>query len=127
VQRRPVPPLARLVLLGAIAVACVPVNDAPIPPGYADLVDGARASLKGNLEGIFQPGLAFVGVHCFANGGHVVDFRQVGGPNPDESAWTIQGPGAGVDGWGGGVGEENMNDEIAFNFDGVPKVACPPR
>jgi hypothetical protein len=127
VQRWPVPTIALFLLVGSLAVACQAPNDAPIPAGYGDLVEGARASLEGNLEGIFSPGLAFVEIHCFANGGHVVIFRQVGGPNPGESAWTIQGRGAGVDGWGGGVGEENMNEEIACNFAGDPKVACPPR
>lgn len=116
----------------AFIAGCAQVTDAPIPPGYADLVSGARTSLANNMDGILRPGLAFRGIRCFANGGLVVVFREVGGANDGRAAWTIRGRGGADQGgdpssWGGGFGADSMAEEIAFNFPGVPQVACPPR
>lgn len=109
-------------LLASLA-ACVPVADAPIPSGYEDLVHGARTSLEQHQDGLIRPALAFLKLRCFANGGHVVVF-QMGG-DPAQIAFALQGPGAPVDGWGGGFG--GMAEEVAFNFAGVDEVDCPPR
>ena len=116
-------------LVATLLAACAPVADAPIPVGYEDVVNGARASVAANFEGIFRPGLAFVELRCLANGGHVVVFREVGGSNDGKLAWGMQGATAmpGSRGWSGGFGEDGMLQEIALNFGGIPRVACPPR
>jgi hypothetical protein len=118
--------------VGAVALAfalsaCAAVPDAPVPPGYAELVAGARASLLQNIDGLIRPSLVFVQIRCFADGGHVAVFREVGGPDAGRTAFALQGPGAAVDGWGGGFGQDSMVEEVAFNFSGVPEIACPPR
>lgn len=84
-------------------------------------------SLLGEIEGILRPGLAFLELRCFANGGRVVIFREVGGSNAGQSDWAMQGAGAGTDSWAGGFGAESMGEEIAFNFGNVAQVPCPPR
>ena len=116
---------ATLLLLLLLVVGCAAAKDAPIPAGYEDLVNGARASLIDNQEGFLRPGLAFEELRCFVNGGHVVVFREVGGPSDGRTAFTLQGPGAPVDGWGGGFGADALREEVAFNFAGVPQVDCP--
>ena len=114
-------------LLGCVLVACVPAVDAPIPPGYDGLVNGARASLRQNQEGLFPPRLSFSAIRCFANGAHVVVFREVGGDHSGAVAFAMQGPAAQVDAWSGGFGEAAMDEELAFSFGGVAEVPCPPR
>jgi hypothetical protein len=103
--------------------ACLPAADAPVPRGYEDLVNGARTSLRQNQDGLIRPPLAFLELRCFANGGHVVVFQV--GSDPAAIAFALQGPGAPVDGWGGGFG--GMEEEVAFNFAGVAEVDCPSR
>lgn len=119
--------IIRLIVIGSLAAGCVAANDAPIPAGYDDRVAAARTSLEQNLDGLIRPTLSFAEVQCFANGGHVVVFTRSDKNDPSATAWTIQGPGAPADGWGGGFGAQGMAEEIAFNFAGVPRVPCPPR
>ena len=115
-------------VLAAVLLGCAPVIDAQIPPGYQALVESARGNVLGNYEGLFRPGLAMTQIRCFANGGVVVLFRQVGGRTPGEPAFAMQGPGAVADAWAGGYGAlAEIDAEIEFNFGHVPEVACPPR
>jgi hypothetical protein len=100
---------------------------ADVPSGYEDVVTSARMSLLQNLDGFVRPTLAFSEIRCYANGGRVVLFREVGGANAGRIDWTMQGAGAvaGVNGWSGGFGEESMLEEIEFSFGTVPLAACP--
>ena len=119
------------VALTVVVAACLPVADAPIPPGYGPLVESARLSVLGNYEGLSRPSLAVTHVRCFANGGVVILFRQVGGPTPGEPAFAMGEQDAvlpEVHAWSGGYGEmRSIDEEIGFNFGNVPEVSCPPR
>jgi hypothetical protein len=118
---------------GAVALACVlqacaDVADAPIPPGYEAVVASARSSVLGNVEGLVRPSLALVRIRCFADGGLVIVFRQVGGPTPGEPAFAMAGSGAIAGFWAGGFGDQDaMDEEIEFNFGHVAEVVCPAR
>ena len=112
-----------------LVCACAQVTDAPIPPGYRDLVESARSSVLGNFEGLVRPSLAVVRIRCFANGGMVILFRQVGGATPGEPAFAMGGgPGAVAGIWSGGYGDlASIEQEIEFNFGSVAEVLCPAR
>jgi hypothetical protein len=123
--------VARVLAVAAALQACLPVADAPVPPGYEALVDSARSNVIGNFEGLFRPSLAVTRIRCFADGGVVIMFRQVGGPTSGEPAFAMGGRQAVAPdayAWSGGYGDmAAINDEIEFNFGGVPEIACPPR
>lgn len=116
--------------LAVVLAGCVPAADGPIPAGYEPLVDSARESVLSNYEGLPRPGLSFTGIRCYADGGLVLFFRQVGGRSHGEPAFAMGGiatdPASA--GWSGGYGTaEDIEEEIQFNHRGVPQVACPPR
>lgn len=120
--------VGRTLAVAALLQACLGVQDAPIPPGYQNVVESARTSLLGNFEGPVRPSLAVTRIRCFADGGLVILFRQVGGPTPGEPAFAMAGQGAVADAWSGGYGDmDAIDEEIEFNFGGVPDVACPAR
>jgi hypothetical protein len=125
---------AVLLAVGLVVVGCSPAGDvtasgAPIPAGYADVVSSARTSLLQNIDGFVRPALAFAELRCFADGGRVVLFQEVGGANAGRTDWAMQGAGAvaGPDGWAGGLGADGLQEEIDFNFGDAAPVACPPR
>jgi hypothetical protein len=111
--------------------ACLPAADAPIPLGYDAVVESARSSVLGNFEGFVRPALAVTSVRCFANGGVIVMFRQVGGPTPGKPAFAMSGgggPAPDMSSWSGGSGDmEDIQEEIDFNFAGIAEVPCLPR
>jgi hypothetical protein len=119
---------ARTLLLAALVTACLAAQDGPIPPGYRDLVESARTSLLDNFEGLVLPSLAVVRIRCFANGGVVILFRQLGGPTPGELAFAMAGQGAVEGAWSGGFGDmDAIDQEVEFNFGLVAEVVCPAR
>jgi hypothetical protein len=111
--------------------ACLPASDVPIPPGYEAVVESARSSVLSNYEALFRPSLAVTRFRCYANGGVVVLFRQVGGPAPGEPAFAMGGGGGPtpeLSSWSGGYGDmDEIEEEIEFSYGDVPEVICPPR
>lgn len=120
-----------MILAAVMVAACLPVADVPIPPGYEALVDSARSSVIDNYEGLFRPALAVTRIRCFADGGVVILFRQIGGPTPGEPAFAMGGQvpvAPNAFSWSGGYGNTaDIEEEIEFNFGDVPQIACPPR
>jgi hypothetical protein len=109
-------------------VGCTYAPDAGVPPGYEPLVESARASVLDNYEGLVRPHLAVTRVRCFADGGLVILFRQVGGRTPGEPAFAMGGGeqlAPDMYAWSGGYGATaDIEEEIAFNYGNVPEVAC---
>jgi hypothetical protein len=126
--------LARAAFVTGLAAGLLGCNYAPdagVPPGYEALVESARSSVLSNFDGLVRPSLAVTHVRCFANGGHVIMFRQVGGPSHGEPAFAMGGgPGPAPDAfsWSGGYGRlAEIEAEIEFSYGDVPEIACRPR
>lgn len=121
--------IALTLLVSASIQGCA--GDAPVPAAYRAKVDGARASLEGNWDGLPVPIFRFASITCRADGGILVVFEERGGRHSGAFAFAMQGPGAG-DGpgaWAGGYGVTDLATEveIRFFFDESPEAPCPPR
>lgn len=109
---------AAAVVAGLVLVRMVPV-DAPIPAGYASVVEDARTTLHTRIDG--GPGLGFERLECTADGGYVVWFRgsfPLGGEQFFYAHSTI--PYA-VGNWGGDLAE-SLGDLSSLQHE--PIVAC---
>lgn len=105
------------VVAGVVLMRAVPA-DAPIPAGYASIVDDARTSLL-TLDG--APGLGFERLECTADGGYVVWFH--GSSLLDGTRVFVAdsvGPYVAGD-WGGGVAEL-LGEDTGYAHG--PIVAC---
>ncbi len=121
----------RVLGLTAGLLGCIATPDAGIPPGYEALVERARASVLDNYEGLLRPTLVVTQVRCFADGGLVIMFRQVGGRSNGEPAFAMGGGeelAPDMYAWSGGYGDmAGIEEEIEFNYGDVREVACAPR
>ena len=124
-------PFACMVGLTTMLLGCLRPVDAPIPPGYDALVESARFSVLAHYDGLVRPALAVTEIRCFADGGVVILFRQVGGPTPGEPAFAMGGQAPVAPepyAWSGGYGSlDEIEAEIAFNHGDDAVIPCPPR
>jgi hypothetical protein len=124
-------PVACTLGLTTMLLGCLRPADAPIPPGYEALVESARFGVLAHYEGLVRPALAVTEIRCFADGGVVILFRQVGGPTPGEPAFAMGGQAPVAPepyAWSGGYGRlDEIEAEIAFNHGGDDVIRCPPR
>ena len=120
----------RVALASTLAAVAACAGDAPIPAAYEAKVEGARASLEQNWDGLPQPIFRFLSIRCRADGGILVVFEERGGRHSGASAVAMQGPRAadGPGSWAGGFGLRDIDadSEIRAFFVESPEAACPP-
>lgn len=121
-------PVALLLALASTVVACS--GEAPVPEPYRAKVEGARASLELNWDGLPRPVFAFAGIRCRVDGGLLVVFHERGGRHSGASAVAMQGPRAADDAWawagGYGIRDVSADPEVRFFFSESPEAPCPP-